>query len=169
MRDIAKLVEADLIANYERYYRLAFSYVRNEADALDVVQEGAYRAVKNCKKIRQAEYITTWIYRIMINEALKVIKHSKRIAQLSDEYEEGASDTYDDQDLGKAIEKLEETDQAIIRLRFFEDLPLRQIAEILETNENTVKSRLYRALGKLKINLEDMGYGKEFITAESGI
>ena len=40
-----KIVEKLLIENYEQYYRLAYSYVHNEADALDIVQEGAYKAI----------------------------------------------------------------------------------------------------------------------------
>ena len=39
------LVEKILIENYEKYYRLAFSYVHNEADAMDIVQEGACKAM----------------------------------------------------------------------------------------------------------------------------
>ena len=41
--------EQILTENYERYYRLAYSYMRNEDDALDVVQESAYRAIRDCR------------------------------------------------------------------------------------------------------------------------
>ncbi len=44
----AKTVERLLLTNYNQYYRLAYSYVRNDADAGDIVQNAAYKAIKNC-------------------------------------------------------------------------------------------------------------------------
>lgn len=65
-----QLVEEMLITNYAKYYKLAYSYVRNENDAQDIVQEGAYKAILNCGSLKENAYLDTWIYRIMINEAL---------------------------------------------------------------------------------------------------
>ena len=48
-----------LTENYERYYRLAFKLMRNQDDALDVVQESAYRAIKDCKGVRNKDYLST--------------------------------------------------------------------------------------------------------------
>ena len=62
----------------ENYYRLAYSYVKNEADAMDIVQEGAYKAILNSSQVREKSYIGTWIYRIIINEALNYIKKFKK-------------------------------------------------------------------------------------------
>ena len=50
-----------LTENYERYYRLAYKLMRNQDDALDVVQESAYRAIKDCKGVRNKDYLSTWI------------------------------------------------------------------------------------------------------------
>lgn len=44
--DISKAVEQEILASYEKLYRLAFSYVKNEQDAMDVVQESVYKAMK---------------------------------------------------------------------------------------------------------------------------
>ena len=49
-----------------------------------------------------------------------------------------------------AIERLDPREQTIIRLRFFQDMKLEEIARVTETNLNTVKSRLYKSLGKLR-------------------
>ena len=70
--------------------------------------------------------------------------------------EEGAGeqayteDQYEDIDLKRAIDGLEEQDKAVVILRFFEDMKLEEIAEILDENLNTVKSRLYRSIKKLR-------------------
>ncbi len=56
MRSISekeKIVEEILLGNYDRYYRLAYSYVRHEADAGDIVQNGAYRAIRSSRELKQ--------------------------------------------------------------------------------------------------------------------
>ena len=66
-------------------------------------------------------------------------------------YEEKGFDIHDD--LYARIDRMEETAQKIIKLRFFEELTLEEIAQVLEMNVNTVKAKLYRSLKVLKINV----------------
>lgn len=155
MEDIALKIEKELLGNYQKYYRLVFSYTRNEQDALDAVQEGAYKAIKNSYLLKEEEYISTWICRIMINEALQLIR-KRPAAEPEESIEELYSvDNYENIDMWRALAKLDTTDQTIIKLKYFEELQLKEIAQILEMNESTVKSRLYRSLDKLKALLED--------------
>lgn len=149
------LISACLIENYARFYRLAYSYVQREADAMDIVQEGAYKAILNSGSLKNINYIQTWIYRIMINEALAFIKKNKITYEPYDTIEQSSSDVYEDIDLKKTIENLGEPDKTIIKLRFFEDMKLEQIAGILGENLNTTKSKLYRALKTMKLSLEE--------------
>ena len=51
-QDQEAIIEAQLIADYQKLYRLAYSYVHNEGDALDIVQECAYKAIKNSKSLK---------------------------------------------------------------------------------------------------------------------
>ena len=152
-----QIVEAVLLENYDRYYRLAYSYVKNEADALDIVQNGAYKAIRNSKSLRNAEFAGTWIYRIMLNEVFRFCKkRGPQVVSLEEiPVEQGREDTYEDIDLKEALDSLNAEDKAVIELRFFEDKPLNEIAEILGENLNTVKSRLYRGLRKLKLRLAE--------------
>ena len=152
-----RIVQDKLLQNYVKYYRLAFSYVRNEADAQDIVQEGAYKAILNSDSLKNEEYADTWIYRIMINEALTFLKKNKTAYVNIDDVQEAAADTYEDQDLKRAVNALEPLERTIIVLRFFEDMKLEQIAEITKENLNTVKSRLYRTLKKLNVTLSEGG------------
>ena len=153
---VKDLVHQLLIDNYSRYYYLAYSYVRNEEDALDIVQEGACKALRNSCAVRNPEYTGTWIYRIMIHTALDFIKKKKAQPECMDiqELGEGAEDCYEDIDLERAVKGLEESSFLIIKLYFFEELTIAQIARLLQINENTVKSRLYRALKYLKTHME---------------
>ena len=58
-------VERALTEGYEKYYRLAYSYVHNEADALDIVQEAAYKAILKSDSLKEPQYVETWVYRIV--------------------------------------------------------------------------------------------------------
>lgn len=158
MKQIIEKVELELTKNYERYYRLAYSYVRNEQDALDIVQESAYKAIKGCKNMEQDEYVSTWIYRIVVNEALMLIRSRKNIVQTMPEFEEGKEDQYEDIDLKQAIDKLGDPEHSIVKLRFFEDLPIKEIAKILNLKESTTKTKLYRGLEKLRKYMEEKDY-----------
>jgi RNA polymerase sigma-70 factor (ECF subfamily) len=149
------IIREDIIHGYDKYYRLAYAYVHNAGDALDIVQEGAYKAMKNFSSLKSQKYATTWIYRIMINEALQFIKkRSMETASLEDT-EITSYDNYDEFDLKKEIEKLNPVDKSIIVLRFFEDMKLKQIAQIMNMKEETVKTHLYRTIERLRISLKE--------------
>lgn len=120
------------------------------------MQEGAYRAMKNSASLKQIQYAETWVYRIMLNEMYRHMSRNKSVG-MDDYILEGleTEDHYENIDLKRALEQLQETDRVIIQLKYFEDRKLEEIAEILELNVSTVKSRLYRGLRKLKVDLEE--------------
>lgn len=148
-------VEQVLLENYNRYYRLAYSYVHNEADAEDIVQNAAYKAILNSDKLKQEAYTSTWVYRIVLNEIYRVLAQKPTVS-IDDAYvEQGKEDSYENLDLWRALELLDKEDKAVIELRYFEDMKFSDIAEVLQENVNTIKSRLYRALKKLKLELAE--------------
>lgn len=149
-----EIIEHLLLENYNRYYHLAYSYVHNPDDASDIVQNGAYQAIKNSDSLRQPEYAATWIYRIMLNEIFRHLKRPDTISYEDLLITEGKPDQYQDVDLRAALDSLSPEDKAIVELRYFEDLKLEDIARILDENVNTVKSRLYRSMQKLKLKME---------------
>ena len=144
--------EQILTDNYERYYRLAYSYMRNEDDALDVVQESAYRAIRDCRKVRNKDYLSTWIYRIVVNTALDMLRRKKKENITEELPEIPVEDQYQDLELRTVLNQLDDKSRTIILLRYFEDLKLEDIADIVGDNLNTVKARLYRSLKKLRLN-----------------
>ncbi|MDE7323389.1 MAG: sigma-70 family RNA polymerase sigma factor [Lachnospiraceae bacterium] len=150
-----KIVEQIILEKYNQYYRTAYSYVRNEADACDIVQNGAYRALRGSNTLKKPEYASTWVYRIMLNECFRYMRQPQNISyeQMQDEmgmepfYTEDGSEKID---IRRVLDSLPEQDKAVIILRFFEDMKLEEIADILEENLSTVKSRLYRSIKKLR-------------------
>lgn len=154
-KDKESIIHEMLIENYDKYYRIAFGYVHKEEDALDIVQEGAYKAIFHAEKLKQPEYADTWICRIMMNEAVEFLRKNNRNQIELEDYETGREASYEDIDLMKAIDALSQNERAVVQLRYFEDMTLQQVSQIVGENLSTVKSRLYRALSKLKISLEE--------------
>ena len=142
---------------YEKYYRLAYSYMGNQEDALDVVQESAYKAIRDSKKVENENYISTWIYRIVVNTAIDMLRKRKKegINTQIEDYEMPVEDTYSDPDLAVALNRLKAEERLVITLRYFEELSLEEISDIAGEPLSTIKSRLYRALKKLRVDLEE--------------
>lgn len=153
------LVEQTVLEKYNQYYRLAYSYVHNEADAGDIVQNAAYKALRNSEQLKNTEYVETWLYRIVLNEIFRMLKQPKTFSyeeavEKSGNETEGREDVYENVDLRRALDSLPDKDKLVIELRYFEDKKLEEIAAVLEENVNTVKSRLYRSIKKLRGLLE---------------
>lgn len=147
-------------------YRMAFSYVKNEQDALDVVQETALKAIKYQDQIQEESYMKTWVMKILIRTALDFIQSKSKVLTLNPETLSEVSDrqSFNEEaemgkigdfiDLREALESLPLKQRQILELRYFEDFKLETIAEMLETPLSTIKSSLYRTLQALKITLE---------------
>lgn len=148
-------VEEEILASYQSLYRLAYTYVRNPDDAMDVVQESVYRAIHGAFGVRSADAVGGWLRRIVVNTALDLLRKQGREISSENLPETGREDRYQDQDVLRALDVLDPRERAVVILRFFEDRKLQEIAEILDENLNTVKTMLYRSLKKLKIQLTE--------------
>ena len=150
-----KETERILLENYDKYYRLAYSYMKSEHDALDVVQESAYKAIRDCGKVKERRYLGTWLYRIVVNTALDALRRQGREVSLEEQKkEESWQPSYEGIELREILDRLDEKEKTVVVLRYFHDLKLEDIAGILGENVNTVKARLYRTLKKMRMELE---------------
>ena len=143
--------------HYEKYYRFAYGYVRNQEDALDIIQDSAYKMIKNQGKLRNRQQMESWIYSIIRNTALDFLKKKKREFPMEDEvlYEMAGTQEMDasDESFYDMVRCLNEEEYTVVTLRYVEDRKLEEIADISGEKVNTVKSRLYRALGKLRASM----------------
>lgn len=159
MRDVQtpeEVIHETLVKQYDKYYRLAFCYASNAEDAMDIVQEGACRAIAAAEQLKYPRFADTWVYRIMINTAREYLRRNRREVTAGEELpEEGREDTYEETDLYRALQQLDEKERTIVICKYFEDMTLDEIADTEKENVNTVKSRLYRALKKLRVYLEE--------------
>lgn len=139
-------------------YRFAYTYTKNQEEAEDVVNESVIKGLKAINSLKNPDYVGTWFYRIVANTALTNIKKNKKIVYMDpvDMADiQGDEDDFSDISFEQMIEVLEPKYKSIVVLRFFEGMSLEDIALILDENLNTVKTRLYKALKILRIEMEE--------------
>ncbi len=143
--------------NQDDFYRIAYSYVKSKEASLDIVQESIYKALKSIEGLQNRKYLKTWFYRILINTSISYIRSNKEMVMIGELSDEPSSKIYtkeDYLDLYDAIDDLNEKEKTVIILRYFEDMKIEDIAKITECNVNTIKSRLYSSIKRLKTLLD---------------
>ena len=148
------MVTTFIIDQQKNLYRFAYSYVRNIDTAMDLVQDMTIKAIHKANGLRDEATVKGWIYRILDNECLMYLRKQKKMefVEYVDEMNEGK---LEDESINNVIDNLPSNLRAIIFLKFQEDMTIKEIATILGENENTIKSRYYKALKLLRIEMED--------------
>lgn len=141
-----------------KLYRLAYCYVKNEQEALDIVSEAVYKGYIAYGKMESMTYFDSWMSRIVINTAIDHIRRNQRVTYMEDHAQEFVApergpSLEEKMDLYDALDRLIPEERAYIILKFFVNLPFREMAEVLSIPENTVKSKFYRIIKKLKFYL----------------
>ena len=142
---------------------MAFSYVKDENKALDILQECAYKGFINIYKLKKPDIFKTWITRILINVAIDYIKKDTNIIYLDDNSDlkndnKGIS-LEEKMDLYNAIDILKPQYKTVIILKYFNNMSINDISYIMNIPSNTVKSHIRRAKECLnKILREDYLY-----------
>ena len=143
-----------LVENQARFYRLAYSYLHNREDALDAVQAAVCKALEKQDSLKDADAMRTWFYRILVNVCTDQLRGRKREAPAAPEDLDPGS--YEDplpgdDALARRVEALPPELRTVIELRFYEELPLKDISAVLGCPLSTVKTRLYTGLKKLRV------------------
>lgn len=144
-----------IIDQRDRYYRIAYSYVGNEQDAMDIVQEVACKALKHLKKLKEPEYAETWLFRVTVNASLDFLRKRKREQVGLPAKEEGRADDHGSLLVFDLLRRVDPESRAVILLHCMEGKTFQQISRILGKNVSTVKSLYYRATKALKTQLTE--------------
>lgn len=136
-----------------RLYRAAYLYLGSEADALEVVDEAVYLALRGLKKLRQPEFFETWITRILINECHRELRRRKRLTGEEALPDVAGLDEYDHLPLKEAVRRLPEELRQVVVLRFFAGYTQAETAGALEIPQGTVATRQRKALSLLRLEL----------------
>ena len=146
---------------YKEYlYKMAWLYVRNEDLALDIVQDSILKGFRSIRSLRKARYFKTWMTRILINTAGDALRKNTGIYSLEtvgDVPGGGTEKIEERMDVYEAIGRMEKHYRSVIILKYFEDMKLAEIAEILQMSEGSVSAYLTRAKRELKKYLKE-GY-----------
>ncbi|EPB8192859.1 sigma-70 family RNA polymerase sigma factor [Clostridium perfringens] len=139
-----------LIKNNKEYlYKMAFLYVKDEQDALEVIHETVYRAFLNIEKLKKAKFFNTWITRILINVSIDFLKKKGKNEILDESTpirkERCEISTEEKLDLYNAIDLLNDNYKTVIIMMYFNDMKIKDISRVMEIPENTVKTYLRRA------------------------
>jgi RNA polymerase sigma-70 factor (ECF subfamily) len=174
----------------DKVYHVAYRYVRNKEDALEVTQEVFLRVYQNIARFKTNSKFFTWLYRIAVNRAIDFTRSRKarplkEIDSFTLENREAASparraeiDPVEraqhgelEEKLAAAVERLSESHRTVFLLHAREQLSYREIAEVVECSIGTVMSRLFYARKKLQEALGSLGIerpGRATRTAKEG-
>jgi RNA polymerase sigma-70 factor (ECF subfamily) len=161
-----------LVSKYmKRVVSIAWGIVRNAADAEDLAQEAFVKAFQNIGRFRSGEPFGPWIYRIVTNLALDVVKHRARFRheELSDAAPAERRDRADlpatanelARRIDRAIESLPEMQRVVARLFLVEQFEHSEIAAMTGLSEGTIRSHLSLGRAKLKQQLADLHGGSD--------
>ena len=147
-------------------YRVAYSVLRNSADAEDAVQETYLRVLRHRDSLNEIRDPRVWLVRIVWNVVLDRKRRSKTRPETDDiadlarllpasglSAEERAVSAQHHAHVLRAVQQLPEKEQRVLILSAFEELSSVEIAQVLGTTESTVRSRLFRARNLLSILL----------------
>lgn len=136
--------------NKSAMYRTAVSILHNDADAADAIQETVLRCWKSIKTLKNEKYFKTWITRILINCCKDIIRKNQNMIYV-ESYDgiEPAVET-SQVDIKECFDGLSENYRLIMTMYYNQGLTVKEIAGLLDMNENTVKTRLSRGRAEFK-------------------
>ena len=141
--------------NTQSMYKTAWAILRNEEDVADALQETIVKGFESLHTLRRPEFFKTWMMRILINNCLQIRKQRQRLLTFGDDLPEmPVEDSYDtDSGFKELLDMVDEADRLLLTLYYADEFKVSEIAELLEMNVNTVKTRLSRAREKIRRGL----------------
>lgn len=162
-----------LVERYSRgVFRVAYRMTANEFDAEDVVQETFLRAFKQLASYESRSAFSTWLFRIAANYSLDLLRSRRRHQDRHASTDSEGADLLDrvstpdpapdrlyystemKQKLHAAMAQLTEQERTAFVLRHFEGMSIEQIGEVLTIGTSATKNSIFRAVRKLRENLE---------------
>ena len=160
-----------LVRQYETgVFRLALSIVGDEADANEITQETFIAALKSLRTYQDKKSFKAWLYTIALNFSRSHLRKRKIIERLRTTVgvifqvekqkqaspEDAVIRTENEAAIWAELNKLDERHRTVVVLRYFHELSISEISEIMEVNEGTIHSRLHTARERLRNTLHSM-------------
>ena len=156
----------ELVVRYQRpIYNAAFWILRSADDARDIAQAVFLKVAEHLDEYDSQYRFFSWIYRIAVNESLNLLRRNGHEEALDEEADFPESESANPEARARAVERtrdierallsMSSADRAVIVLRHFSECSYQEIAQILDIDEKTVKSRLFEARNRLRTLLQD--------------
>lgn len=158
-----------LVEKYQRkMYGIAYQVLNHEADAWDAVSSGLLHAYEKKDELRDKEKFHSWIFQIIKNEAINILREKKKEEELWEKLAQPLpEEDVQKKELSAAVHDLPEDCRSEIILCYYSGLSLKEISEVKNIPVGTVKSRLHRGKKLLRQKLKERGVvldnGKEDI------
>jgi RNA polymerase sigma factor (sigma-70 family) len=136
-------------------FRLAYAILHDRTEAEDAVQEACFSAWRKLHQLSpETESLLPWFLAIVSNRC-RTVRRGRwwsiiRLANVIPSQQTGGISLEEGYDLRRAITALPEGQRTVLFLYFYLDLPLEQIGQVLNTSPQAVKSKLHRALRRLR-------------------
>ncbi len=132
-------------------YKIAISILHNDADAADAMSETILTCWSEIGKLKKEKYFKTWLIRILINKCNDIIRQNSRTIYV-ESYEaiEPVENNQYSNEVNECFDSLSENSRLIMVLYYTQGFKVKEIAKMLNMNENTVKTRLSRARQEFK-------------------
>lgn len=160
-----------LVRQYETgVFRLALSIVGDQAEANEITQETFIAALRALPSYQEKQSLKAWLYRIALNHSRSHLRKRKVLERLRMTLtsifqvetqkqalpEESAIQNENEAAIWNSLNQLDERYRTVVILRYFHELSVAEISEILSVNEGTIHSRLYSAREKLRNALKHL-------------
>ncbi|SFQ13428.1 RNA polymerase sigma-70 factor, ECF subfamily [Lachnospiraceae bacterium XBB1006] len=139
----------------KKLYAIAYPYFNSESMAVDAVDEAIYKGYLKKKQLKQPQFFETWLVRILMNVCNTKYKHYKKQVGIEELPEDASPSEIENLPLKEALMKLPEKYRQVILLKFFGGYTIVEIAELTECPQGTVATRMRKALGLLRMELEE--------------
>ena len=142
-----ELIECNSLA----MYKVARAILGNDEDAADAIQDTILICFEKIHTLKNPEYFKTWLIRILINECNQILRHYRNMNLQEDFPEIPRKDmSMAEFEFKEMLSQVEEKYRIILVLYYVEGYKISEIAELLDMNENTVKTRLSRAREQIR-------------------
>lgn len=140
-------------------YRTAFLYMKNQQDALEIVDTTVYKGYLSIKKLKNPKFFNTWLTKILINASLDLLRYRKKVVLFNNTYdgEYLPEDSAMKIDLYNAVDKLQGKYKTVIILKYYNNLKISEVAEVMECTESNVKNYIHKALKSLRCEINEKG------------
>ncbi len=144
----------------EPAYRLAVVMLRDREEARDAVQEATFMAWRNLSRLRAQDRFGPWFLTIVANRCRSVARtrwwKTVRLPLVATAREMDRAALESDVDLRRELDQLSTTERAALYLFFYLDLPLKEVARVLKISPQAAKSRVHRAVTRLRLNMQEV-------------